>query len=249
MSFDLYATTAHAQRVAKWSLLAIPPNDYSVTLLCRYKSEQLRALAYLWGVTQDGSKHVLDQRIIRRHQFRKMLSQESEESLARKTRTALTSISREAGIFHSWLSRKQLAAQLIVWLREERARVRREIANARHERLVRQAARNGFCVPGDNLERYGIDSQGNQERMICGVSSSRAARLAPEAIAAAKTLSQAEFLEWTRANPEATSRLVFIETGILGDDGALLWKLVQRAFTPAPSLPLFDGLETGDCSE
>jgi hypothetical protein len=246
MSLKEYVATAHSQIVPRWSVLAIPPDGYSVPLLCRFSSEQLRALAFLWGVNQDGSKQALAERIIRRHEFRVMLSQESEESLARKSRPELANIAREAGVFHSWLNRRQISSQLVQWRSAGRNRARMEIAKARHERVVRQAARNGFYVPPENLEKYGLDAHGNQQPTIWGVSLSLASRVAPEAIAAAKSLSQDEFVAWIRANPAGAGRLMFIEVGILGDGGTLFWKLVQKAFTPAPVPPLFAGSLLGD---
>lgn len=241
MRLEEYVATAHSQIVPRWSILAIPPDGYSVPLLCRFSSEQVRALAFLWGVNQDGSKQALAERIIRRHRFRVMLSEESEESLAHKPRKELASIAREAGVFHSWLNRRQISAQLVQWLRAGRDRARMEISKARHERVVRQAARNGFYVPPDNLEKYGVDDHGNQEPTIWGVSLSLASRIAPEAIAAARSLSQDEFIAWIKMNSAAAGRLVFIEVGILGDGGTLFWKLVQKAFMPAPVPPLFAG--------
>lgn len=243
LSLSEYAATAHSQIVPRWSVFAISPDSYSVGQLCRFSGEQLRALAFLWGVNRDGSKETLAKRIIRRHHFRVMLSKEDENSLARMPRKKLTDIALEAGVFRSWLNRKQIATQLVEWRSTTRERVRIEWAKARHERVVRQAARKGHYVPRENLEKYGIDAQGNDEQVVLGVPLSRASRLAPEAIAAAKRLSLADFLAWVTANP-AAQQIVSIESGILGDGGALFWKSVQRVFAPVDVPPLFAGLES-----
>lgn len=245
MTLEEYAGTPHSQIVSKWSILGIPPDNYSVAHLCRYSSEHLRALAFLWGVTRDGSKELLAERIIRRHQFRLMLSTESENSLARKARQELASIAREAGVFRPWLNRKEIAAQVVRWRDASRDRVRIEIAKARHERVVRQAAHRGFYVPFENLDKYGLDAQGKYEQTVLGVPLSRASRLAPEAIAAAKSLSREEFIAWITKNPAAAGRIVFIEAGILGDGGPLFWSSVQKAFKPAGVPPLFAGFVAG----
>jgi hypothetical protein len=242
MSFADYTATAHSQFVPKWSILAIPPDSYSVRQLCRFSGEQLRVLAFLWGVNRDGSKQTLAERIIRRHQFRLMLSQENENSLACKPRKELATIAQEAGVFHPWLNRRGIAVQLIRWRSAARDRVRTEIAKARHERVIRQAARRGLYIPAENLDKYGIDAQGNYEQTILGIPLGRASRLAPEAVAAAKSLCKEEFMTWLGANPAASGRLVFLEAGILGDGGALFWSSVQKAIEPASVLPLFAGL-------
>lgn len=243
MSLSEYAATAHSQIVPRWSVFAISPDSYSVVQLCRFSGEQLRALAFLWGVKRDGSKEILAKRIIQRHHFRVILSKQDENSLARMPRKKLTNIALEAGVFRSWLNRKQMAAQLVQWRSTTRERVRIEWAKARHERVVRQAARKGHSVPRENLEKYGIDAQGNDEQVVLGVPLSRASRLAPEAIAAAKRLSLADFLAWVIANPAASQQIVVIESGILGDGGVLFWKSVQSAFAPVDVPPLFAGVE------
>ncbi len=242
MSFGEYATTAHSQSVPKWSILAVSPSEYSVSRLCRCSREQLRALAFLWGVNRDGSKEVLADRIIKRYQFRLMLSLESEESLSRRPRKELAAIAQQAGVYHPWLNRKEIAKQLVQWRSAGRERVRIEIAKARHEQIVRQAARRGLSVPPDNLEKYGLDAQGHYEPTVLGVPLSHASRVAPEAIAAAKNLSEKEFLSWVSANRAASGKLTLIEAGILGDGGALVWKSVQKVFAPTDVPPLFDGL-------
>lgn len=67
MSFTEYASTAHSQSVPKWSILAIPPDDYSIAMLGSLNGEHLRALAFLWDVSREGSKEILAKRIIARH--------------------------------------------------------------------------------------------------------------------------------------------------------------------------------------
>jgi hypothetical protein len=130
-----------------------------------------------------------------------------------------------------------------------RDRVRIEVAKARHERVVRQAAHRGFYVPLENLDKYGLDVQGNYEQTVLGVPLSRASRLAPEAIAAAKSLSREEFMAWIIKNPAAAGRIVFVGAGMLGDGEALFWNSVQKAFTPANVPPLFAGLLRGNSTE
>ncbi len=242
MSFTEYADTAHSQTVPKWSILAMSADEYTVSSLCRLSGEQLRALAFLWDVRREGSKEIVANRIIKRHQFRRMLSEATEESLASRPRKELASIAQEAGIYHPWLNRREMARQLMDWRRAGRERVRIEIAKARHERVVQKAARSGHYVPPENLERYGFDAHGEYEPVIFGVPQSRASRTAPEAIAAAKELSKEEFMAWIKANPGPAARLVFIEPGILGDGGSLFWKTVQAAAAPVDAPPLFAGL-------
>ncbi len=242
MSLAEYASTAHSQAVPKWSILAMSPDEYTVSSLCRLSGAQLRALAFLWDVRREGSKEIVANRIIKRHHFRRMLSEATEESLASRPRKELASIAQEAGIYHPWLNRREMARQLTDWRRAGRERVRIEIAKARHERVVQKAARSGHYVPPENLERYGFDAHGEYEPMIFGVPQSRASRTAPEAIAVAKELSKEEFVAWIKANPGPAARLVFIEPGILGDGGSLFWKIVQAAAAPADVPSLFAGL-------
>lgn len=242
MSFEEYAATAHSHSVPKWSVLAIPPEKYSTTMLCQMGKEQLRALAFLWGVQQGGSKEVLAKRIIQRHQFRLKLSEETEESLAKLPRKALATIAKEAGVYHPWLNRAQLAKQFVEWRHCGRERVRMEIARARHESVITRAAQEGQYVPAENLERYGLDAHGQCEPVIMGVPLSRAQRIAPRAVAAAKSLSKAEFLDWVKKNKTDAASLSFIEPGSLADGGALFWTLVQKAFTGPEIPPLFAGL-------
>jgi hypothetical protein len=243
MTLAEYEMTSHSQTVPRWSILAIPPEQYALSILCRFSSDHVRCLASLWGVNQSGSKEVLAERIIRRHQFRVMLSRESEESLSRKPRADLAVIAQEAGVYHSWLNRKELARQLTEWHRRARDRARKEIAKARHELVVTRAARRGLPVPSENLERYGLDALGHQEHTICGLPVSRALRRAPAAVTAARDLSKESFLNWIKANPAGASRLTLIETGILADGGAWFWKAVQDALAPAEIPPLFAGIK------
>jgi hypothetical protein len=242
MTFAEYETTSHSQTVPRWSVLAVPPEQYSLSVLCRFSSDHVRCLAFLWGVNQSGSKEVLAKRIIRRHEFRVMLSQESEESLSRKPRAILVIIAQEAGVYHSWLNRKELARQLKEWHRAARQRARTEIARTRHELVVTKAARRGSSVPPENLERYHLDEHGHRERSICGTPASRALQTAPAAVTAARDLSKQNFLNWVKANPSDVLRVSLIQPGILADGGAWFWKAVQDALAPAEVPPLFAGI-------
>jgi hypothetical protein len=239
MTLEEYTTTAHSQNVPRWSILAIPPESYSAEQLCKFGAEDLRALAFLWRVRQGGSKSGLAARIVRRSQFRDILARESESSLAKRPRKELLDLAREAGIYHSWLNRKEVAATLIQWRDESRRHAAREIAQTRHEEIVRTAARKHLFVPAENLTRYGLDRDGHLEPTILGMPLSRALQTAPEAIGAARTLTLPNFLEWVEEHPSLARRLVFIETGILGDGGRVFWWPVQVAFTPADLPPLF----------
>jgi hypothetical protein len=243
MSFEEYATTEHSQTVPRWSILAIPPEAYTRTQLCQLGKEALSALAYVWSVKRDGSKEQLADRIIRRVQFRSMLARESEISLATRNRNDLISIAQEAGVYHPWLNRKDLAACLIQWRENTRRCAKIQIAKAQHERIVRTAARKGLYVPPDNLSQYGLDADGHREPTILGVPLSRALRFAPEAVTAARSLTTSAFREWVKANRDLSSKLVFIEAGILGDSGDLFWREVQRAFALPEVPPLFAGKE------
>jgi len=248
MTLGEYATTPHAQTVPRWSILALPAVTYSVTQLCRYGTEALRALAFVWRVRQDGTKHELAERIIARAQFRSQLAKESEASLAKRPRKELLELAKEAGIYHPWLNRNRITASLIQWREDSRRHAAMEIARARHEQLVQSAARKNLFVPDENLSRYGLDRNGDFERTIFGVPLSRALRFAPDAIVAARTLSLTDFIAWVRKNSLPASKLVFIEPGILGDSGQLLWKLVQKAFA-APELPPLFAALTGSEQE
>jgi hypothetical protein len=242
MTLEEYATTPHAQTVPRWSILALPTVTYSVTQLCRYGTEALRALAFVWRVRQDGTKHELAERIIARAQFRSQLATESQASLAKRPRKELLELAKEAGIYHPWLNRNGIAASLIQWREDSRRHAAMEIARARHEQLVQSAARKNLFVPSENLSRYGLDRNGEFENTIFGVPVSRALQFAPEAIAAARSLSLINFLAWVKENSVPASKLVFIEPGILGDGGQLFWKLVQKAFAAPDVPPLFAAL-------
>jgi LmbE family N-acetylglucosaminyl deacetylase len=170
-----------------------------------------------------------------------MLAQESEASLATRRRNELAEIAREAGVYHPWLNRKDLSACLIQWRENTRRHVRVEIAKARHECIVRTAARKGLYVPPDNLSRYGLDANGRREATILGAPLSRALRTVPDAVTAARTLSMQDFCHWAKTNSDLAGRLIFFETGVLGDGGALFWREVQKAFAPPEVPPLFAG--------
>ncbi|HET6843524.1 MAG TPA: hypothetical protein VFK06_17865 [Candidatus Angelobacter sp.] len=238
-----YELTAHSQAVPKWSILAIQPEQYSVSTICRYGADHVRALARVWGVNLSGSKIVVAEGIVRRRDVRAALSWETENTLSRKSRPVLTVIAQDAGVYRPWLNRRDLAALLIQWRCEERSRARREIARARHELLIMRAARAGLTVPRNNLERYGLDEHGNRQPAICGVPLSRALQVAPNAIASARDLSKDAFLRWIRSHPSAAATLTLIGTGILADGGVGFWRTVQEAFAPAEIPPLFASVE------
>lgn len=234
MSLKEYTATAHSQSVPRWSILAIPPDTYTHTQneLIRFGREAVKALALLWGVTREGSKEEITARILRRVQFRSMLAEETEISLALRPRKELVAIATEAGIYHPWLNRKGLAGLLIRWREDSRNNARTQIAMANHERLVRRAARKSLRVPEENLRQYGLDASGCYEKTTLGMPLSRALRFAPEAVEAAKTLSASAFREWVLTHQALSGKLVFIQPGILGDHGDLFWREVQRAFAP-----------------
>lgn len=167
----------------------------------------------------------------------------SETLLAKRPRAELLGIAKEAGIYHPWLNRKGIAASLIQWREDSRRHAAREIAKARHEQLVQAAARKKLFVPEENLSRYGLDRNGNFENNIFGVPVSRALQFAPEAIAAARSLSLIDFIAWVKENSFPASKLVFFEPGILGDGGRLLWNQVQQAFAAPEVPPLFAALQ------
>lgn len=244
MVFDEYAATAHSQSVPRWSILALLPDTYTRTELCRYGRDALSALSQLWGVKRDGTKADIADRIIARVQFRSMMAEETAASLASRTRKELVAIATEAGVYHPWLNRKEMAAELIRWREDSRRNARFLIAKANHERLIRSAARKGLRVPEENLFRYGLDRDGHEEPTILGVPLSRASRVSPEAVEAAKRLSHPAFQDWVQANRDLSGKLVFIQPGILGDGGSSFWREVQRAFTVPDLLPLFKDAET-----
>jgi len=246
MTLEEYAATSHSQKVPRWSILAVPPETYAVLQLSRYGSETLRALAFLWRVRQHGTKRELAERIIRRSQFRSRLAAQGESSLAKRPRKELLDLAKEAGIYHPWLNRNGIATSLIQWREESRRHAAMEIAKARHEHLVQSAARNGLFVPDENLFRYGLDRNGDFQNVIFGVPVNRALQFAPEAIAAARSLSLTDFKTWVKENSVPASKLVFIEAGILGDGGQLFWKLVQKAFAAPELPPLFAALANSE---
>lgn len=245
MSIEEYAPTDHSQTVPRWSILNIPPETYTRAELCEFGKENLLALAFLWGVKHDGSKEELADRVIRRVQFRIMLARETVASLAMRSRKDLSGIAQEAGVYHPWLNRKDLAACLMQWLHDTRRHARMRLAEANHERIVRRAARKGLSVPADNLSRYGLDAKGDGEPTLVGVPLSRALRLAPEIIDAARRLSLPAFRKWVKDNPNLSDKVMFLVAGILADGGDCFWRGVQRAFKPPDLPPLFTAVATG----
>jgi hypothetical protein len=239
MSLEEYAATDHSRLVPRWSLLAISPDRYTRTQLCRLPRSALRALAFVWGVTLEGSKERVADRIIRRVEFRTMLATETDVSLSTRQRKDLAAIAKEAGIYHPWLNRNNLASCVIRWREDARRHARLQIAAVQHERIVRSAARKGLTVPHQNLSRYGLDANGNAEPTILGVPLSSALQSAPEAIEAARKLPRSDFLEWVKMNADLSSRIAFIEPGLLADGGAVFWPGVRTAFQPQPAPPLF----------
>jgi hypothetical protein len=242
MTLEEYSAKAHSQSVPRWSILAINPDTYTAKQLCHHGRDALSAFAQLWGVKRDGTKQEIADRIIRRVQFRSMMAKETETSLAARPRKELAAIATEAGVYHPWLNRKALAAVLIQWREDSRRNVRLQIAKANHERLVQTAARKGVHVPEANLRMYGLDREGHYEPTILGVALSQAIRCAPEAVEAARTLTAPAFREWLAANPDLSSKLVFIQPGILGDGGHVFWREAQHAYTSPEVPPLFKNI-------
>lgn len=235
-----YASTADAAKIPKWSVFALAPTDYTVPGLSRFGRDHLKALAGLWVVSTSGSKSDLVERIIRRKQLREAISGETEPSLLRKTRKDLASMAGEAGLFHSALRKEDIVRQLVAWREAARNKARNEIAKARHENIVRRAARSGLYVPADNLRAYGLKADGQKEPSILGTPVSEAIRIAPGLIAAARALSQPEFAAWIEAHKQEAGRTFFIEPGSVSGGGVRIWHAVRTAFQRGRQGTLFE---------
>ncbi len=239
MTLQEYRATDDAKRIPRSSIAALPPNEYTPERLGKFDNAHLKTLAQLWGIPQNGNKPELVRRILRRKEFREQLSGHTIESLCGLSRKELTELAKEARLFYSALNKGQIAHQLIAWRSAERSRVEGQIAEARHFYIVRKALISGLSVAVENLERYGLDEDGRDERQIFGVPRSIAARRAPQAVAAARELSRAEFLSWVKDHPEQAGAANLIAAGTMYDHGALFWRLVQKAFEVEPQGNLF----------
>lgn len=238
MSLAEYLETADSQVVPKSSILALPPDEYSVSRLSDCPIDDLKILASVWGVAQGGTKSKLAERIVRRRDLRQQLGRHTFASLSVLSRKRLASLAKEAGLFFSALRKAEIARQLLAWRDRERERAARQIAESKHFRIVQKALFRGLAVPTANRERYHLSENGSRERCIYGVPLSVAQRTAPEAFGAARALSQEEFLTWASNHPTEINRVTFVAVGIVYDR-AQFWRTVQRAFKPEPQLSLF----------
>ena len=238
MTLQEYLATSDSQRVSSYSIAALPSSDYTVPRLAFFSKEQLDVLAQLWGVARNGSKQDLIQRIIQRKEFRERLAEHSEESLLALTRKELVEMAKETGMFYSALNKKEIAAQLPAWRKSEALRAAQQLGEARHFRIVQKALYAGLTVPAENCERYGFDSDGRPERQIFQVPRSVAARRAPEAVAAARDLSQSDFANWVQQNPEQARKANFITPGAMLNS-SLFWLVVRNAYESEAQGELF----------
>jgi hypothetical protein len=229
MTLQEYLSTSDSQKVSRFSIAALQASDYTAERLTNFPSEHLKALAQLWGVARNGPKQDLVRRIIRRKEFRERLLTYSPESLCQLPRKELVEMAKEAGLFYSALNKTHLATQLIAWRKSEADRAAHELGEARHFRLVQKALHAGLWVPVENRERYGLDTNGQPERQIFQVPRSVAARRAPEAIAAARELSQQDFQAWVQRNPEAAHKANFITASAMITP-SLFWSIVRSAY-------------------
>jgi hypothetical protein len=231
MTLAEYLETGDAQRVSRKSVLALEPREYTVLRLIQLDLAQLRTLAVLWGVAQGGAKSDLARRILRRRDFREQLaSQPSSESLCQLSRKQLCAMAKEAGLFYSALKKRDIATSLIQWRDAERKRAARLLGEARHFDIVQRALFRGLSVPSKTREGYGLDSDGRIERQIAGLPRSVVVRAAPEAVEAARKLSQTEFAAWVADHPETAQRVGLMALGSLLDGGKGFWLAVHRAF-------------------
>jgi len=238
MTLHEYLAISDAQKVSRVSIAALSSSEYNAQRLTLFSLEQLRALAQLWGVARNGSKQGLVGRIIQRKEFRQQLAAHSRESLLTLTRRELVRMAKEARLFYSALNKEEIATQLVAWRKSEALRAAQQLGEARHIRIVQKALRAGLPVPPENRERYGLDSEGRPERQIFRVPRSVAARRAPEAVAAARELSQQDFETWVERNPEAAHKANFITPGAMLDH-SLFWLAVRNAYESDPQPALF----------
>jgi hypothetical protein len=239
MTLAEYTRTDDAKRVPKHSILALPLEDYLPHALRRYGLDQLRAVAALWGTSTARTKAEVIERIIRRKEFREALARETSVSLKAKTRPALIEMAREARLFYSALNKSQIAVQLLGWRQSERARAERELARARHELIVRRAAQAGKAVPELNLRRYSLTVNGGEDRLILSVSFSEALQRAPQAIAAARSLSPEQFAVWLQDHPTEANKSFPFPPGSLAFGGRRFWNAVRNADEQDDQMSLF----------
>jgi hypothetical protein len=147
-------------------------------------------------------------------------------------------MAKEAGMFHSALNKREIARQLMAWRKSEGLRAAQQLGEARHFRIVQKALRSGLDVPAENRERYGLDTDGRPERQIFRVPRSVAARRAPEAVAAARELSQDDFNHWALENPKAAHKADLITPGAMLDK-SLFWSAVRNAYETKRQFKLF----------
>jgi hypothetical protein len=234
-----YLATEDAQRVSRHSIAALAPAEYTLTRLSAFPMEQLKALAQLWGIARNGSKRDLIRRIIQRKEFRERLTAHSLESLLLMNRKQLAGMAKEAGLFYSALSKREIANHLVAWRKSEGVRAAQQLGEARHYLIVRKALRAGLNVTAENRERYGLDTDGSTEPVIFGVPRSVAARRAPEAVTAARELAQDDFNTWALENPNAAHKANLITPGAMLDN-SLFWVIVRKAYESEPQGSLFD---------
>jgi hypothetical protein len=239
LSLHEYLATEDAQKVSRSSIAALAPTEYTLSRLSGFPLKQLKALAQLWGVARNVPKQDLIRRIIQRKEFREGLTGHSQESLLLLSRKKLAGMAKEAGLFHSALNKREIASQLVAWRKSEGLRAAQQLGEARHFRIVQKALRAGLDVPAENRERYGLDTDGRPERQIFRVPRSVAARRAPEAVAAARELSQDDFNRWALENPKAAHKADLITPGAMLDK-SLFWVIVRTAYESEPQGRLFD---------
>jgi broad specificity phosphatase PhoE len=231
MTWREYTETPEAKNpvVPPHSPLAFRDEQYNRETVGALNGDQLRDLAYMWHVSQSGSKDALVDRILARYKFRTSLSKETAESLQEKSAVELKDIAKEAGIFTS-LPKKELSESIIRWRDAERQRAKDAIAATRHLTAVRNAARSGQEVPQENLDRYGIDAQGNPQPYILNQPLSVAEKRFGPALDAARSMSREDFAKWVNdpANARAVGQVNMNGPGIMLDGGKVFYDIVQR---------------------
>lgn len=231
MTLGEYLLTSDAQRIPKHSIAGLHPAEYSAARLSPFHAKDLEALALLWGVARTGRKDDLINRIIRRKEFRERLASHTIESLSCLSRKELAAMAKEAGLFHSALTKEAIRTALLSWRKAERIRAARQLGEVRHFQRVRRALIQGLRVPAENRERYGLDENGRIERHIYGIPVSTAIRRAPEAITAARDLSQGAFAAWVQNHSKESEKANLVVPGLISSP-AQFWAAVQKAFAP-----------------
>ena len=239
MTASEYLLTDDSKRISKASIAALKPEGYTAGRLNQFPIGDLKILAYLWGVAQNGPKPVLIARIVRRKLFREALAAESVESLGGLRRRQLAQMAKEAGFFYSALNKAEIAAQLIAWRRAEGLRASQQLGEARHFQHVQRALFRGLKVPDANRDRYGLDVDGAFEPQIFGVPRSVAKRRAPEAVTAACSLPESEFVDWWKMHDSKVNEIFLINPGVSLCEPSLFWRVVRDAFAPALQPTLF----------